>query len=210
MEYSTNSDSSPIPQNETKMNFQRFGCTLESIITERDRVISQLKAKEASNQTETRLKVLQLRKFNRHLANIITDHRKRLSDLKDLVDNLNSKLLCQKFEKKHLLDEIKACLSAKYTLRSGAHTLTFFRNIFESIELESSEEIESTNPDEQHHLMIKRLQRELSRRQELQVQLISILQRKQQTEAELQAKKQKIEDLRNHLQNLLKVSVLFC
>lgn len=53
--------------------------------------------------------------------------------------------------------------------------------------------------------MIKRLQRELARRQELQGQLLSILQRKQQTESELQVKKQKIDDLRNHLQSLLKV-----
>lgn len=78
------------------------------------------------------------------------------------------------------------------------------RNIFETIELENDLEIEITN--DQHELMIKRLQMELFKRKELQAQLISILQRKQQTETELQVKKQKIEDLRNHLQNLLKVS----
>ena len=59
------------------------------------------------------LKILQLRRFNRLVSNIITDHRKRLNELKDVVDNLNNKLLCQKFEKQHLLDEIKACLNSK-------------------------------------------------------------------------------------------------
>jgi hypothetical protein len=117
MDYSTTSGcSSPIdcePQNEIKMKFSRLGDSLESIVFERNCVISQLKTENSS--IETHLKLLQLRKFNRHVSNIITEHRKRLSDLKDLVDNLNSKLLCQKFEKKHLLDEIKSCLSSKYT-----------------------------------------------------------------------------------------------
>ena len=53
--------------------------------------------------------------------------------------------------------------------------------------------------------MIKRLQGELAKRQELQNRLVSILQKKQQTETELEKKKRKMEDLRNHLQNLLKV-----
>ena len=82
----------------------------------------------------------------------------------------------------------------------------FYRNIFETIELEP---LESGDPlleiSDSHELMIKRLQRELGRRQELQNQLISILQKKQQTELELEKKKLKIEDLRNNLQNLLKV-----
>ena len=42
-------------------------------------------------------------------------------------------------------------------------------------------------------------------RNELQNRLVSILKRKQKTEAELETKKRKIEDLRGHLQNLLKV-----
>lgn len=58
-----------------------------------------------------------------------------------------------------------------------------------------------------HELMIERLQRELGQRQELQRQLISILQKKQQTELELERKKLKIEDLRSHLQNLIKVKL---
>lgn len=58
-----------------------------------------------------------------------------------------------------------------------------------------------------HELMIERLQRELGQRQELQRQLISILQKKQQTELELEKKKLKIEDLRSHLQNLIKVKL---
>ena len=53
--------------------------------------------------------------------------------------------------------------------------------------------------------MIKRLQGELAKRKELQSRLVSILQKKQQTEGELERKKRKIEDLRSHLQNLLKV-----
>lgn len=58
-----------------------------------------------------------------------------------------------------------------------------------------------------HELMIKRLQRELGQRQELQSQLISILQEKQKIELELEKKKLKIEDLRSHLQNLFKVKL---
>lgn len=45
----------------------------------------------------------------------------------------------------------------------------------------------------------------MAKRQELQSQLISILKKKQQTELELEKKKRKIEDLRSHLQNLIKV-----
>lgn len=58
--------------------------------------------------------------------------------------------------------------------------------------------------------MIKRLQRELSRRQELQSQLISVLQKKQETAVELEKKKRKIEELRSHLQNLIKVKKMSC
>lgn len=54
--------------------------------------------------------------------------------------------------------------------------------------------------------MIKRLHGELTKRQEFQARLMSILQKKQQTESELDKKKRKIEDLRGHLQNLLKVN----
>lgn len=57
--------------------------------------------------------------------------------------------------------------------------------------------------------MIKRLQGELAKRQELQSRLVSILQKKQQTEMELEKKKRKMEDLRNHLQNLLKVRTVY-
>lgn len=117
MDYTTGS-SSPInsePQTGAKMNFVKLGNTLESISDEKNRVILQLRT-NSSNRTDTRLKLLHLRKFNRHVANIITEHRKRLNELKDLVDNLNSRLLCQKFEKKHLLDEIKSCLNTKYML----------------------------------------------------------------------------------------------
>jgi len=57
--------------------------------------------------------------------------------------------------------------------------------------------------------MIKRLQRELNRRQELQNQLISILQKKQKIELELEKKKLKIEELKINLQNLIKVKKRF-
>lgn len=63
--------------------------------------------------------------------------------------------------------------------------------------------------DNSHELMIKRLQVELAKRHELQSQLVSILQKKQKTEDELGIKKRKIEDLRSHLQNLLKVICSF-
>lgn len=79
----------------------------------------------------------------------------------------------------------------------------FYRNIYESIELEP---LEAESCENEHDLMIKRLQRELAKRQELQGHLISILQRKQQTEAELERKKKKMDELRHQLQALLKNS----
>lgn len=66
-------------------------------------------------------------------------------------------------------------------------------------------EIDVNDTEDEHFLMIKRLQNELASRQALQSQLISILQRKQATELELQGKRQRINDLRDHLQGLLKV-----
>lgn len=75
-----------------------------------------------------------------------------------------------------------------------------FRHIYETIELEPS-----SSKLNYHEEMIKNLQMELARRQELQVQLISIYQRKQQTEIELEGKKKKIDEFRIQLQNLLKV-----
>ena len=53
--------------------------------------------------------------------------------------------------------------------------------------------------------MIKRLQEELAKRKELQDRLFSILQRKQETEIELENRKRKLEDLKGQLQTLLKV-----
>lgn len=94
------------------LSVPRIGTNYDEIISERGRISSSLK-KFTLNTQETRIKILELRRFNRHLSNVLTEHRKRLNELKDLVDNLNSKLLCQKFEKHHLLDEIKTCLSSK-------------------------------------------------------------------------------------------------
>ena len=65
--------------------------------------------------------------------------------------------------------------------------------------------MEAEIEDGTHELMLKRLQGELAQRRELQNRLISILQRKRESEVELEMKKRKIEDLRSHLQNLLKV-----
>ena len=79
-----------------------------------------------------------------------------------------------------------------------------FSNIFETIELDPLDSCEEPSTDS-HELMIKRLHRELSQRQELQAELVSILQKKQQTEVELAKKKLKIENLRAHIQNLIKV-----
>ena len=97
-------------------NIRKNGNNFEDILKERHDISLNLKKHHSSNPSnhhETRIKVLQLRRFNRHISNIITDHRKRLNELKDVVDNLNNKLLCQKFEKQHLLDEIKGCLNSK-------------------------------------------------------------------------------------------------
>lgn len=76
----------------------------------------------------------------------------------------------------------------------------------EPLEVDDSYNKDKENYDS-HELMIKRLQRELSRRQELQSRLVLILQKKQETELELEKKKRKIEELRSHLQNLIKVSL---
>lgn len=86
--------------------------------------------------------------------------------------------------------------------------IIIFRNCFESIELEKEEEegFEAGIIDP-HEKMIHRLHRELAQRQELQTRLISILQKKQETENELMGKKRRIDDLRLHLQNLFKVRI---
>lgn len=99
-----------------KFNFPRIRNDFNDILKERKEISLKLKNSfnTPSNSHETRLQILQLRRFNRHVSNSITAHRKQLNELKDIVDNLNSKLLCQKFEKQHLLDEIKSCLNAKY------------------------------------------------------------------------------------------------
>ena len=101
---------------ELNCNITKIGSTFDDLLKERHNISLNLKNHlcNSGNLHETRFKILQLRRFNRHLSNRITDHRKQLSELKDNVDNLNSKLLCQKFEKQHLLDEIKSCLSSKY------------------------------------------------------------------------------------------------
>ena len=98
-----------------KFNIPKLGSSFDEILHERLDISSYLKNRIPNpvNPPETRLKVLQLRRFNRLVSNIITDHRKRLNELKDVFDNLNNKLLCQKCEKQHLLDEIKACLNSK-------------------------------------------------------------------------------------------------
>lgn len=99
-----------------KFNFPKIGNDFEDILKERHEISLNLKnysVSKLSNSHETRLQILQLRRFNRHVSNVITAHRKRLNELKDVVDNLNNKLLCQKFEKQHLLDEIKSCLNSK-------------------------------------------------------------------------------------------------
>ena len=70
--------------------------------------------------------------------------------------------------------------------------------------MEEEEEVENEN-ENTHEKMIKKLNKELTQRQELQSRLISILHRKQETENELEGKKRKIDDLRSHLQTLFKV-----
>lgn len=95
-----------------KFTFSMIGNNFEDISKERQSISLHLK-NNSSNTHETRLQILQLRRFNRHISNSITAHRKRLNELKDVVDNLNNKLLCQKFEKQHILDEIKSCLNSK-------------------------------------------------------------------------------------------------
>ena len=96
-----------------QLNIPKIGSSFDELLSERNRITTNLRNSSTSSSQETRLKILQMRKFNRHILNVITEHRKRLNDLKDVVDSLNRKLLCQKFEKQHLLDEIKACLNSK-------------------------------------------------------------------------------------------------
>jgi len=108
------SESERIPN--LKFIIPKIGNNFEQILKERHAIslnINIHSTNNTSNLQETRLQILQLRRFNRHVSNIITDHRKGLNELKDVVDNLNNKLLCHKFEKQHLLDEIKACLNSK-------------------------------------------------------------------------------------------------
>lgn len=63
----------------------------------------------------SRLNVLELRQLNRRLYSVINDCKRKMGELKVVVDGLNSKLLSNKYEKQHLLNEIKACLNTKYT-----------------------------------------------------------------------------------------------
>lgn len=90
--------------------------SFEEILNEKIKIsagLEQFVTSSSCCSSDSRLKVLELRRFNRHLSNLIFDHRKRINELKVVVDNLNSKLLCLKFEKQHLLKEIKSCLSTK-------------------------------------------------------------------------------------------------
>ena len=90
---------------------KKIGTSFDELFNEKLKIISSFK--EQLTSSDFRLKVLELRRFNRHLSNIIFEHRKRMNELKIVVDNLNNKLICQKFEKQHLLKEIKSCLSTK-------------------------------------------------------------------------------------------------
>lgn len=97
---------------------KKIGNSIDELFNEKLKITSSFNLlKEQLNtsscSSDFRLKVLELRRFNRHLSNVIFEHRKRMNELKVVVDNLNSKLLCQKFEKQHLLKEIKSCLSTK-------------------------------------------------------------------------------------------------
>lgn len=116
MDYAGSSSPIELQKPKIQFNIPRIGNNFDEILSERNKISTNLRNFSSSNTQETRLKILQLRRFNRHLSNIITDHKKRLNELKEVVDKLNSKLLCQKFEKHHLLDEIKTCLSSKYKI----------------------------------------------------------------------------------------------
>lgn len=124
MDYAADGSSSPITINndlttiENKLNVpQKFGQSYEELVNAKIKISAGFNLLAEQKPTDTRLKVLELRRFNRHLSNIIFEHRKRMNELKIVVDNLNSKLLCQKFEKQHLLNEIKSCLSTKYKIK---------------------------------------------------------------------------------------------
>lgn len=106
-------DSDQVQAPKIQLNITKFGNNFDEILFARDKISTNLKSSTSGSSQETRLKILQLRQFNRHLSNLITEHRKRLNELKEIVDTLNSKLLCEKFEKQHLLDEIKTCLNSK-------------------------------------------------------------------------------------------------
>ena len=86
----------------------------------------------------------------------------------------------------------------------------FLLILFSTIEIELADSELENDPEysvlSEHEKMIKKLHWELAKRQNFQERLLSILQKKQDTETELAAKKRKLEDLRVHLQLLLKVN----
>lgn len=104
MEYTDSPIGSPT-KTVLKFNIPRTTLSIEDFVKEKESLLK--------NPLPSRLKVLKIRQFNRKLSNELTERKKKLSELKEAVDDLNNKLLCQKFEKKHLLDEIKICFSSK-------------------------------------------------------------------------------------------------
>lgn len=113
MEYA---GSSPIDsQNSLKFNIPHTAKSFEDFKNEKELLLNNLSEQnQNSSISGRRLQVLKLRQFNRRLAHELIDKRKKLTELKETVDSFNSKLMCLKFEKQHLLNEIKACLSSKY------------------------------------------------------------------------------------------------
>ena len=97
-------------------NFQSYSSsksqkTIQELLSEKENILKSLLNNDETHSN--RLKVVQLRQFNRSLASEIIEKRRKLSKLKDFIDDLNGKLLCQQFEKQHLLNEIRMCLSSK-------------------------------------------------------------------------------------------------
>lgn len=91
--------------------------SLEEISQEKSKLISLFtdisNSPQAFTDKDVKLSLLELRRFNRHLAFTILEQKRKLAALKSVIDELNCKYFSQKYEKEHLIDEIRSCLNSK-------------------------------------------------------------------------------------------------
>jgi ribosomal protein L44E len=111
MDYTTSSSGQASPVSSFSVPFEaiRLGRRLDELKSHKENIVSALKS-----DSNNRILVLDMRRYNRHLFGVVNEHRKRLNELKTSIDSLNNRLLCHKFEKQHLLNEIEACKNSKY------------------------------------------------------------------------------------------------